>query len=53
MKLNELINFIKEVGFPIFIATYLLIKLEPVLKKNVEINAQLLEHLRNINGFKK
>jgi len=43
-------NFIKDVGFPVFVACYLLIRLEPTLKRIGEINAQLLCYLQKKNG---
>lgn len=39
------INFIKELGFPIFVAVWCLVRMEPTLSKlNISI-AKLLEHL--------
>jgi len=49
-KLQEATEFIKSVGFPVFVAVYLLVRLEPRMKEVAEIQAQLLEYLRKKNG---
>jgi hypothetical protein len=32
MKLQEIANFISTVGFPVFVAAYVLVRLEPTIK---------------------
>lgn len=48
--MQEATEFIKSVGFPVFVAVYLLVRLEPRMKEVAEIQAQLLEYLRKKNG---
>jgi len=50
MSFENAVQLIANVGFPIFVATYLLLRLEPILKKNYEVQSALLEHLRRLNG---
>ena len=45
--MNETINIVKEIGFPLFAAVYLLLRIDPTLRK-IEITcARLLQYLQN------
>ncbi len=50
--MQEVTDLISNIGFPIFVALYLLLKLEPTMKEVSKINLQLLEYLRQRNGDK-
>lgn len=43
--MEEIVQVISQVGFPIAVATYLLIRLEPTIKENTAINNKILERL--------
>lgn len=48
--MTEIIQFIKDLGFPIFVSVFLLIRIEPTLNRLDKSIIKLLEHL---DGFKK
>ena len=48
--MEEIGQFINTVGFPIFVSVFFLIRLETTIKRTNEINTQLLEYLRKLNG---
>jgi hypothetical protein len=41
MPMEEIVKFIKEVGFPIFVAVYLLVRIERALLKMTDMFASL------------
>ena len=43
---SELVNLISNVGFPIAIALYVLVRLEGTLKKNTEVIRELIIKLK-------
>jgi len=43
----EIIAFIKELGFPIFVSVFLLLRIEPTLHRLDKSITALLEHLKN------
>jgi len=45
--MNALITFIKELGFPIFVALFLLIRIEPTLRRLEITITQILQFLNN------
>ncbi len=50
---KEIADFISRVGFPIFVAVYFLVKIEPVLHGINETQAAILEYLRTDVNIKK
>jgi hypothetical protein len=42
---QEIINFISQVGFPIAVATYSLVKLEKTIQENTKVMIQIAERL--------
>ena len=47
--MTGVVSFIRELGFPIFVAVFLLLRMEPTLQKLDKSIALLLEHLKNRN----
>lgn len=44
--MTELMNVITGVGFPIGVAVFLLVKIEPAIKENTRVTAALTEIIR-------
>lgn len=45
--MNEWVSFIQNVGFPIFVSLFLLVRIEPTLKRISEVMAQILQHMED------
>jgi len=48
--MEEVIKFISTVGFPIAIATYVVMRLEPTVKENTMVIRELKILVERING---
>jgi len=48
--MQETIDFISKVGFPVFVAGYLLIKIDPLMKKVIEVMSEVTTLLKEKNG---
>ena len=40
--MEQFVSLIQNVGFPIFVSVFLLVRIEPTLKKITEVMAQIL-----------
>ena len=47
---DMIVDFISTIGFPIFVATYLLLYIRPVMKENTEVVKELAIWLKRKNG---
>ena len=47
---EQITSFIKDLGFPIFVAAYLLIHFRKTLKENTEAIMELTKLVRNLNN---
>lgn len=52
MTMTEVTTLISNVGFPIAIALYVLIRLEKTLKENTEAFRELKGHIKMKGGYK-
>lgn len=43
---SEIVSFIKDLGFPIFVSVFVLLRMEPTLHRLDKSIARLLEHLK-------
>lgn len=43
--MDQWVQIISNVGFPIFVSLFLLAKIEPTLKKTAEVMAKILQHM--------
>lgn len=50
--IEEYIQLISNVGFPIVIAMYVLIRLEKTLKENTQVIKELKSHIQMKGGYK-
>lgn len=44
---TEIVTFIRDLGFPIFVSVFVLLRMEPTLHKLDKSIARLLEHLKS------
>ena len=52
MKLKEIGDFISTIGFPVFVAVYVLVRLEKTifcLKEQLTINSKILARISGVN----
>jgi len=40
-------QFISSVGFPIFVSVFLLVRIEPTLKRITEVMTKILQHMED------
>ena len=48
--MTEMASFVQEVGFPMFVAVYLLFRIEPIIKSNTQAINNLAIVISNLNG---
>lgn len=44
--MSDLVSFVRDLGFPIFVAVFVLVRMEPTLNRLDKTIAKLLEHLK-------
>jgi hypothetical protein len=53
--MNDLVQIVQQIGFPIFVALYVLIRLEPLIQSNTKaINtlAMVIANLKDVDGVR-